>query len=174
MRNMNASPGHSEDAAAGHDSRRLVAGRLVLFRSMGKNAFAHIQDETGRLQVMFNRDLTQVAGYTPPQAQDGDALTPLKLIEKKIDLGDILGVEGFLFHTQKGELTLFAKDSTLLCKTLLPLADKHAGLADKELRYRKRWLDLICNPEVARTLPQAQPDHERDPPYFARTGIYRS
>lgn len=142
-----ASVGHSDDAAAGTTPAASIAGRLVLFRAMGKNAFAHIQDDTGRLQVMFNRDMTQVAGYTP--GQDGE--TSLKLIEKKIDLGDIVGVEGFLFHTQKGELTLFVKSLTLLCKTLLPLPDKHAGLADKELRYRKRWLDLICNPEVGDT-----------------------
>ena len=75
-------------------------------------------------------------------------MSPYKFIEKKIDLGDIIGVEGHLFRTQKGELTIFAKEVTLLCKTLLPLADKHGGLADKELRYRKRWLDLISHPEV--------------------------
>ena len=60
-------------------------------------------------------------------------------------------MQGHLFRTHKGELTLFVKEFTLLSKTLLPLADKHAGLADKELRYRKRWLDLIMNPEVRET-----------------------
>jgi len=142
--------GHSEDAMAGKGEKFTVAGRLVLFRAMGKNAFAHLQDETGRVQVMFNRDLTEVSGYTPKE-QDGEILTPMKLIEKKIDLGDILGVEGTLFRTNKGELTLFANKVTILCKTLLPLAEKHAGLADKELRYRKRWLDLITNPDVQQT-----------------------
>lgn len=142
--------GHSDDAAAGTTPPACIAGRLVLFRAMGKNAFAHIQDDTGRLQVMLNRDMTHVDGFTP-QKEEGDAMTPLKLIEKKIDLGDIVGVEGHLFHTNKGELTLFVKKLTLLCKTLLPLPDKHAGLADKETRYRKRWLDLICNPEVRQT-----------------------
>ncbi|MBA3958073.1 MAG: lysine--tRNA ligase [Parachlamydiaceae bacterium] len=142
-----AAIGHSEDAAAGTTPQACIAGRLMLFRSMGKNAFAHIQDHTDRIQIMFNRDLTEVEGYTPSE-KDGEPLTPLKFIEKKIDLGDIIGVEGFLFHTNKGELTLFAKKLTLLCKTLLPLADKHAGLADKELRYRKRWLDLITNNDV--------------------------
>lgn len=139
--------GHSEDAAAGTTQPACVAGRLVLFRSMGKNAFAHIQDSTGRIQVMFNRDLTEVEGYYPKEGED--ELSPYKLIEKKLDLGDIIGVEGHLFHTQKGELTIFVKKMTLLSKTLLPLADKHSGLADKELRYRKRWLDLISHPEVA-------------------------
>jgi lysyl-tRNA synthetase, class II len=134
--------GHSDDAIAGNTQPVSVAGRLVLFRAMGKNAFAHIQDDTDRIQVMFNRDSTELAGLNDPD------MTALKFLEKKIDLGDILGIEGYLFRTQKGELTLFAKRVTLLCKTLLPLADKHSGLTDKELRYRKRWLDLISNPET--------------------------
>ncbi len=142
-----ASIGHSEDAASGSTISVCLAGRLVLFRSMGKNAFAHLQDETGRIQIMFNRDLTHVEGYAPDT--EGDA-SPYKFIEKKIDLGDIIGIEGELFHTQKGELTVFVKKFTLLCKTLLPLADKHGGLADKELRYRKRWLDLISHEDVAK------------------------
>lgn len=140
--------GHSEDAAAGTTPFARVAGRLMLFRSMGKNAFAQIQDHSNRIQIMFNKEHTEVVGYTPPQTDSSESLTPLKFIEKKIDLGDIIGIEGNLFHTNKGELTIFAKKVTLLCKTLLPLADKHSGLADKELRYRKRWLDLIMNADV--------------------------
>lgn len=139
--------GHSDDAAAGTTPHVCVAGRLVLFRSMGKNAFAHIQDAVGRIQVMFNRDSTHVLGFEPAGAEPEHSA--FKFIEKKIDLGDIIGIDGYLFHTQKGELTIFAKQVTVLCKTLLPLADKHSGLADKELRYRKRWLDLISRPEVA-------------------------
>ncbi len=137
--------GNSEDAAAGKTESVCLAGRLVLFRAMGKNAFGHIQDETGRFQVMFNKDLTEVSGYAPGE------LSAMKLIEKKIDLGDIIGIEGNLFYTQKGELTVFVKKMTLLCKTLLPLAEKHSGLHDKEVRYRKRWLDLISNDEVRDT-----------------------
>lgn len=144
-----AAIGHSEEAGAGTTEAVCVAGRLILFRSMGKNAFAHLQDETGKIQIMFNRDLTQVAGY-PASASAEEGATPYKFIEKKIDLGDIIGVEGHLFRTNKGELTIFAKKVTLLCKTLLPLADKHSGLADKELRYRKRWLDLISDQEIAK------------------------
>lgn len=135
--------GTSDDAAQGNTPSAAVAGRLMLFRAMGKNAFAHIQDKSGRLQVMFNRDVTEVAGLSPETRADF-----LKFIEKKLDLGDIIGVEGHLFHTQKGELTLFAKKVTLLSKSLLPLPDKHAGLADKEVRYRKRWLDLIMRSDV--------------------------
>jgi lysyl-tRNA synthetase, class II len=146
-----ASLGHSDDAAAGTTPKVRIAGRLVLFRAMGKNAFAHVQDDTGRIQVMFNRDLTQVEGYTQSVEKENESPSPIKLIEKKIDLGDIIGVEGNLFFTNKGELTIFVKNLTILCKTLLPLPDKHAGLADKELRYRKRWLDLISNPEVRQT-----------------------
>lgn len=138
--------GHSEDAAHGSTPAVSVAGRLVLFRAMGKNAFAHVQDETGRLQIMFNRDATHVAGFTPTAE-----LSALKFIEKKLDLGDILGIEGHLFRTQKGELTLLANKVTLLCKSLLPLPDKHSGLVDKGVRYRKRWLDLIAHPEVVQT-----------------------
>lgn len=137
--------GTSELAEQGATEEVIAAGRVVLFRSMGKNAFGQIQDETGRLQVMFNRDHTKVTGL------EDAAHAPFKFIEKKIDLGDIIGVKGHLFRTQKGELTLYVKEMTLLTKTLLPLAEKHAGLADKELRYRKRWLDLISNEEVRKT-----------------------
>lgn len=138
--------GHSEEAAEGRTDAVCVAGRLVLFRSMGKNAFGHIQDATGRIQIMFNRDLTKVEGL---EEKEGAELTPIKFIEKKLDLGDIIGIEGNIFRTQKGELTIFAKRVTLLCKTLLSLPDKHSGLADKGVRYRKRWLDLITNSDVA-------------------------
>ncbi len=144
--------GSSEDAMSGKTQPVTIAGRLVLFRSMGKNAFAHLQDDTGRIQIMLNRDTSELLGFK--QTNNDQPASPLKFIEKKIDFGDILGVEGYLFRTQKGELTLFAKKVTLLCKTLLPLADKHAGLADKELRYRKRWLDLITNPETVTVFRQ--------------------
>ena len=106
--------GHSEEAMAGNTQPVTVAGRLVLFRGMGKNAFAHIQDNTDRIQVMFNRDETELVGLNDPE------MTAMKFLEKKIDLGDILGVEGHLFRTQKGELTIFAKKVVLLCKTLAP------------------------------------------------------
>ncbi|HSW72964.1 MAG TPA: lysine--tRNA ligase [Chlamydiales bacterium] len=134
--------GHSEDAASGSTPKVKIAGRLVLFRPMGKNLFGQIQDDTGRIQIMANRDITKVHGLNA----EGE-LTPLKFIEKKLDLGDIVGIDGNLFRTQKGELTIFVKEMTLLSKSLLPLPDKHSGLADKGVRYRKRWLDLITNPD---------------------------
>jgi len=158
--------GHSEEAAEGKTEFVGVAGRLVLFRAMGKNAFAHLQDETGRIQVMFNRELTQVEGFEPTAE-----MTPLKFLEKKIDLGDILGVEGHLFRTQKGELTVFAKKVYVLCKTLLPLPDKHSGLADKGVRYRKRWLDLISHPDVVHTFQIRSQILKLIRAYFERLGF---
>ena len=141
-----------------------IAGRMVLFRAMGKNAFAHLQDETGRLQLMFNRDYTRVTNLPKEERS-------LKFIEKKLNLGDIIGVCGHLFYTQKGELTLYVREITLLCKTLLPLPDKHSGLVDKGTCYRKRWLDLITHPESiqrfkARSLLLSEIRH-----YYATAGF---
>ena len=130
------------DEAAVDDSEGIaIAGRIVLFRAMGTNIFAQLLDETAKIQVVFNRDHTRVIGL--PEGEKA-----IKFIEKKLDLGDIIGVRGHLFKTQTGEMTLFVKELTLLCKTLLPLPDKHKGLADKGTRYRKRWLDLITHPDV--------------------------
>ncbi len=143
----NSPVGTSEEAESGKTPLVCVAGRQVLFRAMGKNAFAHIQDKSGRIQVMFSRDVTKLVGLDSPD----ETLSAHKVIEKKFDLGDILGIEGHLFHTQKGELTIFAKSVQLLSKSLLPLPDKHSGLADKEVRYRKRWLDLIQRSDVQKT-----------------------
>lgn len=138
--------GHFDDAAAGSTPKVKYAGRLVLFRPMGKNAFAQLQDETGKIQIMFNKDLSKVKGYDPEKSPDKSS--HMKFIEKKFDLGDILGVEGNLFYTQKGELTIFVKEAELLCKTLLPLPDKHSGLADLGVKYRKRWLNLLSDQKV--------------------------
>jgi lysyl-tRNA synthetase, class II len=158
--------GHSEEAAEAKTESVCIAGRLVLFRAMGKNAFAHLQDETGRIQIMFNRDLTQLEGFQPTAE-----MTTIKFIEKKIDLGDFIGIEGNLFRTQKGELTVFAKNATLLCKTLLPLPDKHSGLADKGVRYRKRWLDLIASPEVVHIFQTRSRILQLIRKYFERLGF---
>jgi len=101
--------GHFDDASEGKTPSTTIAGRMVLFRAMGKNAFAHIQDSSGKIQILFNRDETKVEGLSP----DAE-IKPIKFIEKKLDLGDIIGIEGNLFRTQKGELTIFAKKVTLL------------------------------------------------------------
>ncbi|MBN4066463.1 lysine--tRNA ligase [Simkania negevensis] len=146
------SVGTSEEASNKATPPVVVAGRLVLFRAMGKNAFAHIQDATGRIQLMFNRDHLHIEGYNPEDiAGEEPAPSPMKVIEKKVDFGDWLGIKGCLFRTKKGELTVYVHHVTLLCKSLLPLPEKHAGLVDKEMRYRKRWLDLIDHDEVRNT-----------------------
>lgn len=145
----NKDVGHFDDAVAGETQKIKFAGRLVLFRAMGKNAFATLQDESGQIQIMFNRDFSKVKGYDIEKSPD--KASHIKFIEKKLDLGDIIGVEGNLFHTQKGELTIFVKEIELLCKSLLPLPDKHAGLADLGVKYRKRWLNLLSDPKVVET-----------------------
>lgn len=133
--------GTFEEAECGSSDHARVAGRIVLFRSMGTNIFAHILDETHKIQVLFNKEHTKVFGLK-------GEMQPIRFIEKKLDLGDHIGIEGHLFRTQKGELTLYAKEVKLLCKALLPLPDKHKGIVDKGTRYRKRWLDLITRPDV--------------------------
>ncbi|NGX58927.1 MAG: Lysine--tRNA ligase [Chlamydiae bacterium] len=137
--------GTFDEAAAGKTDSAQMAGRILLFRAMGTNIFSTILDEMSKIQVLFNKEHSKVVGLEGQMA-------PIKFIEKKLDLGDIIGVKGHLFRTQKGELTLFVKEVTLLCKTLLPLPDKHKGIADKGTRYRKRWLDLIIHPEVGKQL----------------------
>jgi len=109
-----------------------IAGRMMLKRVMGKASFASLQDGSGRIQVYVAND---VAG----EAAHGAF--------KHWDLGDIVGVEGVLFRTHKGELTVNAKTLRLLVKALRPLPEKFHGLADQELRYRQRYVDLIVNPE---------------------------
>lgn len=140
--------GSSEEAQDGETEEVCVAGRVVLFRAMGKNAFGHIQDHDGRIQLMLNRDKTKIEGLKSSE------ISGVKWVEKFIDLGDIIGVQGHLFRTKKGEITIFAKNITLLTKTLLPLPDKYSGLQDKGVRYRKRWLDLITNPGIKNTFVQ--------------------
>ncbi len=107
-----------------------VAGRVVLLRRMGKATFLTIQDSTSRLQVYLRKDDTK--DY------------PLL---KKIDIGDFLGVQGSLFATKMGELTVYASEFTVLTKSIKSLPEKYHGLQDQELKYRKRHLDLIMNQE---------------------------
>ncbi|PCI77892.1 lysine--tRNA ligase, partial [Candidatus Aerophobetes bacterium] len=135
--------GDSEQGKLGKTPEVTIGGRLVLFRAMGKNAFGQILSGNKRLQVMFNRDVSEVTGL---KRSDDAPIRPIKFIEKKLDLGDILGLTGHLFRTGKGELTLFVKQVTLLTKALLPLPEKHAGINDLGVLYRKRWLDLLTNP----------------------------
>jgi len=109
-----------------------IAGRVMTVRLMGKAAFFNLQDQSGTIQVYLK--INELA----PLDQKSFEL---------LDLGDIVGVEGTMFGTKTGELTLSAKKFQMLCKTLEPLPDKHSGLADVEIKYRARYLDLITNPE---------------------------
>ena len=107
-----------------------VAGRIMLRRMMGKASFTTIQDFSGRIQLYVRAD--EVSNYND---------------FKNFDLGDIVGVEGTVFKTNTGELSIHVKTIKLLTKSLRPLPEKHLGLTDTELRYRKRYLDLLTNPE---------------------------
>ena len=112
-----------------------IAGRLMSKRGMGKVSFCDLQDRSGRIQLYARRD-----------EMDGEVYDRFK----KYDIGDIVGVEGEVFRTQRGEMSVRAKDIKLLSKSLLPLPEKFHGLTDKELRYRQRYVDLIMNPESRR------------------------
>jgi lysyl-tRNA synthetase, class II len=113
-----------------------VAGRMLLKRVMGKASFATLQDMSGRIQIYVNNDITG---------------TEVHEAFKHWDLGDILGVEGTLFKTKMGELTIQATNLRLLSKSLRPLPEKFHGLTDMEQKYRQRYVDLIVNPETRRT-----------------------
>jgi len=113
-----------------------VAGRMMSRRIMGKAAFAHLQDRSGRLQVFVQRDSLPEDFYNQQF--------------KKWDIGDIIGARGTLFRTRTGELSVRVDDIRLLTKSLRPLPEKFHGLSDQEIRYRQRYLDLIVNPESRR------------------------
>ncbi|MDX1357770.1 MAG: lysine--tRNA ligase [Clostridia bacterium] len=112
------------------------AGRIIAKRVMGKASFCHIQDRSGKLQLYVRKDRLGDEAYT---------------LFKKYDIGDILGVTGEVFTTQKGEKSVKADDVVLLTKSLQPLPEKWHGLKDVELRYRHRYTDLIVNPDVINT-----------------------
>ncbi len=112
-----------------------IAGRLMSKRGMGKVSFCDLQDKTGRIQLYARKDEMDEEDYNR---------------FKKYDIGDIVGVDGEVFRTQRGEMSVRAKKITLLSKALLPLPEKFHGLTDKEMRYRQRYVDLIVNPEVKR------------------------
>ena len=112
-----------------------VAGRLMSKRGMGKVSFCDLQDRDGRIQLYARQDEMDEAVYKK---------------FKKYDIGDIVGVDGEVFRTQRGEMSVRAKNITLLSKSLLPLPEKFHGLQDKELRFRQRYVDLMVNPDVKR------------------------
>ena len=114
-----------------------VAGRLMSKRVMGKASFSHVQDQQGQIQIYVRRD------------DLGDE--PYAFFKKMVDVGDIVGVAGKVFKTQKGGVSIHVERLELLSKSLKVLPEKYHGLKDVELRYRQRYLDLIVNPEVKDT-----------------------
>lgn len=114
-----------------------IAGRIMSWRDMGKANFIDVRDKSDRIQV-----------YVRSNDIGADLFKEFK---KKWDIGDIIGVEGYVFRTRKGEISIHAKSITLLTKSLLPLPEKWHGLKDTDTRYRQRYLDLVINPEVKDT-----------------------
>ena len=130
---------HTQDIKDNFDAMEgsavSVAGRLMSKRGMGKVSFCDLQDKTGRIQIYARKD-------------EMDEITYDRF--KKYDIGDIVGVKGEVFRTQRGEMSVRAREITLLSKSLRPLPEKFHGLTDKEIRYRQRYVDLIMNPESKR------------------------
>lgn len=125
---------HSPESFESEPVQVRVAGRMMAKRVMGGSSFAHIQDSSGRLQIFVDRNALGTEDYDE---------------FKTWDVGDIVAVEGTLFKTRTGELTVRAAGLQLLAKSLRPLPEKFHGLADTEIRYRQRYLDLVMNPDSA-------------------------
>ena len=127
---------YSDKTAQQLETQRLnvrVAGRIMAIRLMGKAGFSHLQQDGQRLQIYVKKDAVGDKGWE---------------LFKLLDLGDHIGVSGYLFRTRTGELTVHVEELTFLSKALLPLPEKWHGLTDVELRYRQRYVDLFMNPEV--------------------------
>ena len=128
--------GYTPKTAEELDQARVnvrVAGRIMAIRLMGKAGFAHLQQGGKRLQIYVKKDAVGDKGFE---------------LYKLLDLGDHIGVSGYLFRTRTGELSVHVEEITFLSKDLLPLPEKFHGLTDVELRYRQRYVDLVMNPEV--------------------------
>ncbi len=115
----------------------ITAGRIVSYRRMGKNGFAHLKDETGKIQFYVQKNEVGEQEYE---------------IFKNLSVGDFVGIEGHLFTTMTGELTLRAHKYTVLSKNIRPLPEKFHGLTDVEMRYRQRYVDLVMNDNVMNTM----------------------
>jgi lysyl-tRNA synthetase class 2 len=121
---------HRDDAPHSAD----IAGRLILLRDMGKMIFAHLRDSSGSMQIALRKDALDERSWA---------------LAKLLDLGDIMAAAGTVQKTKTGEITVWAEKLTLLCKSLSPMPEKFHGLADVEIRYRQRYLDLMTNPPSA-------------------------
>ena len=131
---------YQEGVEDAEQPRVSVAGRIVVFRVMGKASFIKIQDRDGQIQAYVTRD----------ELPEGEYNTYFK----KLDLGDIVGIEGRLFKTKTGEITVRAESYTLVSKSLRPLPEKWAGLTDDDKIYRQRYLDLIVNQDSRKRFKQ--------------------
>ncbi|KYZ78289.1 lysine--tRNA ligase [Anaerosporomusa subterranea] len=118
------------------DQEVHIAGRVMSLRGHGKTSFVHLSDLTGRVQLYFRQDVVGEEAYS---------------LFQLVDIGDIIGVTGTVFRTQKGEISVRVNEFEILSKSLRPLPEKWHGLKDVEMRYRQRYLDLIVNPDVMRT-----------------------
>ena len=131
---------HSQDIKDSFDSLEeqtvRIAGRLMSKRVMGKASFCHVQDLKGTIQCYVSRDDIGDSDYAD---------------FKHLDIGDIIGIEGFVFSTKTGEISVHAKSVVLLSKSLQILPEKYHGLTNVDMRYRQRYVDLIMNPEVKDT-----------------------
>lgn len=130
---------HAADITAAPEEGKTVsvAGRLMSKRIMGKASFAHVLDVSGQVQIYVKRDNLGEEKYD--------------FFKKQLDIGDIVGVKGEVFVTHRGEVSIAVAELTLLSKSLTPLPEKWHGLKDNDLRYRKRYLDLIVNNNVKDT-----------------------
>lgn len=126
----------TNDFSSFEDKEVSIAGRIMSNRDMGKASFIDVADTYGRIQVYVRKNLVGDEVYED---------------FKKFDIGDIVGLKGLVFKTQKGEISIKASQIELLSKSLLPLPEKFHGLKDTELRYRQRYVDLIMNPSVRET-----------------------
>jgi lysyl-tRNA synthetase, class II len=136
IRELTATYGGADEAGLAAAPEVAVAGRMLSLRGHGKASFAHIQDRSGKIQIYVRLDNVGEPAYA---------------LFKRLDVGDFLGVEGRLFRTKTGELTVQVARLTLLTKSIRPLPDKWHGLSDVEVRYRQRYVDLIANPAVGET-----------------------
>lgn len=131
---------HSKDIKGNFEAMEgkdvSIAGRIMSFRNMGKASFCDIQDRYGRIQSYIKQDELGEEEYK---------------IFKSYDIGDIVGIKGFVFKTKRGEISVHVKQIALLCKSLQPLPEKWHGLKDMEIRYRQRYVDLIVNEDVRET-----------------------
>ncbi len=128
--------GKTAEELEGSKPEVRIAGRLMTIRLMGKASFAHLQQAGQRLQIYVRKEAVGDRGWE---------------LFKLLDIGDHIGVRGYLFRTRTGELTVHVEETTFLAKDLLPLPEKWHGLTDVETRYRQRYVDLVMNPEVRET-----------------------